>query len=1166
MRLQPDQQIGRFRVVALIGTGGMAEVWSVVDSDTGEQRALKVLSALHPAQQHRLAREGRAQARLKHPNLLAVEGIVDVGGTPGLLMPLIEGPALDTQLRADGTLNSTEALSVVAAVADGLRYAHAHGLVHRDIKLGNVLLDRQGGRVVPRLADFGLVKVADSSALLRTQTGTALGTPAYAAPEQLQDAGRVSDRADTWSLGIALVELLTGQRPFKGTSLLGMIEAQSAPPDLSAVPTALLPLVSAMLAPDPAERPSADAVYTALRRLLAGTVDPLLPGGSLAARLADYSRPAPRPLAEVWTWASGESLDVAPRFPHNLRDEPNPLVGRIDTLLALGALLKDNRLVTIIGPGGAGKTRIARHLGRDVLLDWPGGVWLVDLSEVQGAEALRAAVADVLGAGTREDALRQALANRPPTLLILDNIDQVGPAGPDEVSGWLRAAPQLTLVATSRQPLRVDGEQRYLLPPLAVKPAAALFIARVRQLRGRYSVDAQARADIDELVSLLDGLPLAIELAAARARSLSPRQITARLSRRFALLKSRDDSLPPRQRSLRAALAWSWEQLSPHEQSTLAQCSLFEGPFSLEAAEAVVDLSAHPDADFLEDVIDELCSRGLLQLQPTTPPTVRALLSVQAFAGSQRGVLGLGDADVLRHAAHFASATPDVANLLVAIERTLARGEADLAGRCLGTVAAPLKRGSAHQTLLHLTEAVLAHGGLSAEGEVSARMLRCIALHRLDRNDEAVDEAARVRAQAAAAGLLQQEARALLNLGMHMPDTHDARDELLAAAAEKFRAARDTDGVGQAAFQRARLRYNRGDIHGARPLYEEALEIFEACGRPSNVWAMALYGLGMLIRNGGDPARGRALHREARERFRAARDIEFESIATSEEALSAMLCGDLKDAESLLEEGLAQARATGSKRAEGVARHYRALAAYFRGHLPALLARARLFGQLDRIGEPERISARILEGMALCAMGRLDEATVLLHEACTQARGVGYGPLESSAAMGLGEVALRAGDLDEAGRWIQAGTEQATRLGIALYAAHGQMMRGRLARRQGDPQAAETLRAAQQALAAARDLRLEGIALRWRGQLALETGEPAPAAALLEESQARLEAAGAERDLAETMCWLATARDALGRPGADALRTAAAAAAAALEDGPGTLLHDLLTSAQRPGR
>ncbi len=260
--LQPGRAIDRYTVLRLLGVGGTARVWEVRHRSLGTTHALKVLTWADPSLQRRLLREGRAQAQLDHPNLVPVSDIVEVNGAPGLLMPFIEGPALD-ELLAGYQPTRDEAVALVRGITEGVAFAHAAGFVHRDLKPGNVLLDLRGERIAPRVADFGLV--TGGRDLTHTRPGAVMGTLTYAAPEQLVDSRSADARADLWSLGVMLYELATGERPFRGLTIGEILDAQRAGADVTAAPEDLRAVVSALLVADPTERlATAEALLAAL--------------------------------------------------------------------------------------------------------------------------------------------------------------------------------------------------------------------------------------------------------------------------------------------------------------------------------------------------------------------------------------------------------------------------------------------------------------------------------------------------------------------------------------------------------------------------------------------------------------------------------------------------------------------------------------------------------------------------------------------------------------------------------------------------------------------------------------------------------------------------------------------------------------------------------------
>ena len=303
---------------------------------------------------------------------------------------------------------------------------------------------------------------------------------------------------------------------------------------------------------------------------------------------------------------------------HNLPAERDSFVGRALELRDLAARLDaGQRLITVLGPGGTGKTRFVRRYGRAWLGDWPGGVYFCDLSEARSLDGIFFAVASALDVPLgREDAVVQlghAIAGRGRCLVILDNFEQLVEHAAATVGRWLDRAPDAAFVVTSRERLHVPGEEIVAVEPLPLdNDAIELFASRARAQRPGFVVSDSNRDAIVEAVRLLDGLPLAIELAAARVRVLSPAQLVERLRDRFALLAGARGAAS-RQATMRAAIDWSWELLTAWEQDALAQCAVFEGGFTLEAAEAILDLSRFREAPPVDDVVQALVDKSLLR-------------------------------------------------------------------------------------------------------------------------------------------------------------------------------------------------------------------------------------------------------------------------------------------------------------------------------------------------------------------------------------------------------------------------------------------------------------------------------------------------------------------------------------------------------------------------
>lgn len=265
--LQPGQQIDRYEVVRLLGKGGMAEVYLVRHRTLQTEHALKLLMLSGVGLGQRMVVEGQIQARIDHVNVVRVQDVLEIGGVPALLMEFVDGPDLALWIHETAP-GPALAAKIFRGIVEGVSAAHQAGVIHRDLKPSNVLLAKMpDGRLVPKVTDFGLVKVLQPSEPGQTRSGIPLGTPQYMAPEQIRDASRVDVRADVFSLGCILYELLTGVQCYPGADLIEIFEkidrGQRKPlPDR--VPQSLRTIIDRCLAKDPAARPQSTAALLAL--------------------------------------------------------------------------------------------------------------------------------------------------------------------------------------------------------------------------------------------------------------------------------------------------------------------------------------------------------------------------------------------------------------------------------------------------------------------------------------------------------------------------------------------------------------------------------------------------------------------------------------------------------------------------------------------------------------------------------------------------------------------------------------------------------------------------------------------------------------------------------------------------------------------------------------
>jgi len=353
-------------------------------------------------------------------------------------------------------------------------------------------------------------------------------------------------------------------------------------------------------------------------------------------------------------------LRMLEAVPGNLPVELTRFVGRTSEITQLAAIVAQNRLVTLTGVGGVGKTRLALQVARRLAPEFPDGVWMIEFAPLGDPAALPDVAATALSitpeAGfTMLDRVVEALAGRR-MLIVLDNCEHVLDAAAELTAAVLSGAPPVNVLATSREGLAVGGEHLWPVPSLDLDgdgggSAVELFVERAEAVQPAFSLDDDAdRAAVVEVCRRLDGIPLAIELAAARMVSMNPGEALERLSDRFRLLGGAQRS-PGRHQRLRHAVAWSYELLSVQERDALGRCAVFAGGFDVSAATA---LSGVPDADDVLDLLDSLVRKSLMTAAQVSGHTRYGLYeTIRLFAEEQIGRESFADARD-RHARYFA--------------------------------------------------------------------------------------------------------------------------------------------------------------------------------------------------------------------------------------------------------------------------------------------------------------------------------------------------------------------------------------------------------------------------------------------------------------------------------------------------------------------------------
>ncbi|WP_280436229.1 protein kinase domain-containing protein [Nocardia carnea] len=615
-----------FTAATEIGRGGFGVVYRCTQQALDRTVAVKILTGeADEENQARFVREQRAMGRLTgHPNIVPVleTGVTD-GGRLYLVTPYYASGSLDNRIRRFGPLTAADALQLGVKIAGALESAHRVGIVHRDVKPGNILLTDYGE---PTLTDFGIAQIAGG---FRTAEGTVTGSPAYTAPEVLEGS-TPTPAADVYGLGATLFSALTGHAAFERRTgekiVTQFLRITTQPvPDLRehGIAGDVTALVETAMNRDPRARPSAAGFGENARRVQQRHGYPI---GAMALRdtpldaKRDVKAPSPR----------------TPAVPHrtgNLPLELTSMVNRRTESAEVKNLLSTHRLVTLTGIGGVGKTRLALRVATQVARDYPDGVWMVDLADVSDASILVDVVAAAVGvrdesAAPLIDVLVDFLCPRN-TLLVLDNCEQLVQAVAELNEQMLRICPELSLLVTSREPLNIAGEAVLRISPLTVPDqgrepslkgmprfdAVTLFAERAAAVVPGFELDEDNKGAVAGICARLEGLPLAIELAAARMRTLSPQQILQRLNDRYSLLTNSARTAPTRQQTLRLSMDWSYELCTPAEQQLWAQLAVFAGSCELDAVEGVCGIDTGPLS--LLDVLSSLVDKSILAREET---------------------------------------------------------------------------------------------------------------------------------------------------------------------------------------------------------------------------------------------------------------------------------------------------------------------------------------------------------------------------------------------------------------------------------------------------------------------------------------------------------------------------------------------------------------------
>jgi predicted ATPase/DNA-binding SARP family transcriptional activator/tetratricopeptide (TPR) repeat protein len=744
----------------------------------------------------------------------------------------------------------------------------------------------------------------------------------------------------------------------------------------------------------------------------------------------------------------------------NLPAPVSSFLGRDADLTRLGGMLRRSRLVTLVGPGGSGKTRLAVEASRLAAPLVPGGAWLVELAKVTDPADVPTAVVDAVGAwdavpfdrpvehrATPQERLVAALRSQP-TLLLLDNCEHVVDAAAALADSLLSVCPDLRVLATSREPLSVSGETLCPVPPLAhdtadldldvlgAVPAVALFVDRAQAVDPSFTLVTGNAAAVAEICRRLDGLPLALELAAARSRTLPVTQIADRLGDRFRLLTGGSRTALPRHRTLQAVVEWSWGLLSDHERDLAERLAVFPAGVSPEAARFVVSRAGGDERD-ADELVAALVDKSLLQLRDG--PRYRMLETIREY-GTDR----LADRGVLAearevHAAWFSDLVQRVEpllrgrdqlpwialslterdNVLAALQYLCDRGDADRAVR-LATGIAWLwtLRGEHAAVTTWFSRALAVPGGTWDTERITALGLYAMnvgATEGRDAGRKIVDEHSEYLLADPAEGDPPMLTLTRTLLPIFLGDVHEAQRRVakgLAVTSDPWARAMLFMFSGYA-------EENSGDISAMRVNVRAAQEAFEALGER--------FGLASVLE-----ARGRLLTLDgdldgAIDSYSRSAELQAE-LGAEEDSGQAWLWtaqlyarrGDLDEADAAVASARARFARDGSWLGRVLADSAASMVARERGEYDRALALARSAQQRYRErplrSGPAQLSALCLvaEGLAQIARKEFGPAREVLGEARTEAVDSSDMPVVAMVTVGFAALAVAGGDLPAA--------------------------------------------------------------------------------------------------------------------------------------------------------
>jgi len=957
MALASGTKLGPYEIIAPLGCGGMGEVYRARDTHLGRCVAIKILPAAFSADRdrlHRFEEEARSASALNHPNIVTIHELGQDGSTHYIAMELVEGKTL-RDLLASGSLPMRKAIEIAAQVAEGLTKAHEAGIAHRDLKPENLMISHDG---FVKILDFGLAKLTppsgEHSDMCATSTtpGLVLGTLGYMSPEQAR-GDRLDFRSDQFSFGLVLYEMVAGKRALQRSTaaetLVAILREQPEPVGTQNrdAPAPLCWVIERCLAKEPDKR------YVSTRDLA-------------------------RELAAIRDCFSEEPVRQVETRPANLPVQRTGFVGREKEVAAAKELLlrQDVRLVTVAGPGGIGKSRLAVEVASGLVERFPGGIQFVPLSSLRDPDLIASVIVQTLGireAGGQSpfEILKKHLqdSSRAPMLLLLDNFEHLVQAAPT-VAELLATGPNLKILVTSRAALHVYGEHEFPVPPLALPdsrslppvealsqyPAVALFVQRAAAVKPDFELNRENASAVAEICARLDGLPLAIELAAARVKVLSPSSMLTRLASRLQLLTGGSRDLPQRQQTLRAAMDWSYDLLSAAEQKLFRRLSVFAGGCNLEGVESVCDTKGDLELDLL-DGMASMVDKSLVQQVEQAKNESRFVMleTIREYALEKLEASGEEAATKRAHAAYC---------LVLAEEEAAEQSGAEGADW--------LERfGFEHDNFRAALEWLTKTGDAEWGLRLGTALFRFWEIR--EYLAEGRDRLGRLLKLAGAAAHTKLRMRALFAAGVLAGEQGDyaSADALISESQDIAHELGDKTGVAVSLNALAVFARDRGDVATAHILFEASLGLWRELGDQKAV-ARALSNLANVVKLRGDYARAHSLYAECLSIFQGLGDRTGVAWSLNYQGDVARDQGDSVAARALYEQGLAIFRELGDR--WGIAGTLADLGSLAReqGNYPAARAlygeSIKSFQELDH----KRGIARLLECFACSAAAQFE--------------------------------------------------------------------------------------------------------------------------------------------------------------------------------------------------